>query len=179
MAVGRRHGAPQDRPHLLDQLAVALLEVLDERRRAFDVGHQHRDETGWELDPFDGGARASKLALGAQLAVDEPDGNDPVLLRRVQQPLAGPLAGLLVLEVDLVEAGERVADVRLVVDREAPAAGRIDQRERAVRQLRPLGGIESRHALDDNNAFGYVSLTIPIRTASSTAWVRSRAFSFS
>ena len=146
MAVRRGHGAPQDRPHLVDQLAVALLEVLDERGRALDVGHQHRDETGRELDSFGRGPRPSQLALGAQLAVDEPDGHDPVLLRRVQQPLAGPLAGRLVLEVDLVEPGERVADVRLVVDREAPAAGRIDQRKRAVRQLRPLGGIESRHA---------------------------------
>ena len=69
--------------------------------------------------------------LRLQLAGDEADRHDAVLLRRVQQPVARALPGGLVLEADLVEPGERVPHVRLVVDRQPPPAARVDVGEGA------------------------------------------------
>ena len=57
------------------------------------------------------------MLLRSQLAGDEPDGQDAVLLRGVQQSLAGALPGVVVLEGDLIEPGERILHVGLVVDR--------------------------------------------------------------
>ncbi len=74
-----------------------------------------------------------------------PTGHDAVLLRRGEQLLAGALAGRLVLERHLLEAGEGVADVRLVVDREPPLPLRVDVGEGAVGQVSPLGRVELRH----------------------------------
>src|SRR5207245_373680 len=76
--------------------------------------------------------RVSPLRL--QLARDEPDGHDAVLLRRVQQPRAGALPSGIVLESDLVEPGERIAHVGLVVDRKPPPAPGIDVGEGPVRE---------------------------------------------
>ena len=68
-----------------------------------------------QLDHEATGRRVSPLR--PQLARDEPDRHDAVFLRRVQQPFAGALARGIGLEGDLVEPGERIAHVRLVVDR--------------------------------------------------------------
>src|SRR6266542_2448676 len=89
-------------------------------------------------------------ALRTQLAGDEPDGHDAVLLGGVQEPLAGPLPGRVVLERDLVEPGEGVAHVRLVVDGQPSPAERVYVSERAVRQSRPVAVFEPGH-LSDNN----------------------------
>jgi hypothetical protein len=56
--------------------------------------------------------------LGSQLAGDEPDRHDAVLLGRVQQPPARAVPGGVVLEGDLVEPGEGIPHVRLVIDRQ-------------------------------------------------------------
>src|SRR6266545_1917330 len=72
--------------------------------------------------------------VGAQLAGDESDGEDAMALGRVEQPRTRAVARRLVLEDHLIEAGERVADVALVVDGEAPATLWIDIREVAVAQ---------------------------------------------
>src|SRR5262249_58457675 len=84
--------------------------------------------------------------LGLQLARDESDRHDAVLLRRVQQPLAGALAGGIVLEGDLVEPGQRIPHVGLIVDRKSPPAARIDVGEGPVRQAGSLARLEPRHA---------------------------------
>jgi len=44
----------QHRPYLVDECVIALPEALHQRRRAFDVGHQHRDESRGQRDgaPF-------------------------------------------------------------------------------------------------------------------------------
>ena len=72
-------------------------------------------------------------ALRLQLAGHEADRYDAVLLRRSEQPGAGPIARHFVFETDLVEASKRVADVGLVVDRQPAGATRIDIREGAIR----------------------------------------------
>ena len=51
-----------------------------------------------------------------------PTGTILNFLAALQEPGAGPLAGRLVLEGDLAEAGQRVADVGRVVDRQPPLA---------------------------------------------------------
>jgi len=51
------------------------------------------------------------------LVGDEPDRHDLELLGRVEEPLARTVAGGVVLERDLVEASERVADMAGVMDR--------------------------------------------------------------
>ena len=83
------------------------------------------------------------LTLAPQLAVHEADRHDPVLLGGPQQPPPGAVAGLVVLELHLVESGQGVANVRFVVNRQAPATVRIDVREVAVAQHPALSGAES------------------------------------
>ena len=97
-----------------------------------------------QLDHEAPGRRVAPLRL--QLAGDEADRHDAVLLRRVQEPGARALAGGVVLEADLAEPGERVPDVRLVVDRQPPPAARVDIGEGAGGELGPLAGDQSRHA---------------------------------
>ena len=84
--------------------------------------------------------------LRLELRADEPDRRYAVLLRGAQEPEPGAVARRLVVEDDLVEARERVAHVRRVVDRQPPLAGRVDVRERAVRELRAGLRIELGHA---------------------------------
>jgi hypothetical protein len=87
------------------------------------------------------------LHLRAELAGDEADGHDPVLLGGVEEPLAGPFPGRFVLERHLVEALQGIADVRLVVDRQAPSSPRIHVREGALGQPRAFPGAELAHEL--------------------------------
>ena len=84
--------------------------------------------------------------LRLQLRADEADRRYAVLLRGAQEPKPGAVACRLVVEDDLVEARERVANMRRVVDRQAPLARRIDVGERAVRELRAGLRIELGHA---------------------------------
>ena len=82
--------------------------MLDQSGRAFDVGHQHRDEAGRKGDPT---RPLDERALVLELAGDETDRHDLELLRRVEQPHARLLAGRLVFEGNLPEPNERVSDV--------------------------------------------------------------------
>ena len=93
---------------------VLVAEAVQQLGRALDVGQQERH------------VARRQLPLGLQLRADEADRHDPVLLGRVQQPAARPVARGLVLERHLVEARKRVAHVRSVVDRQAPLALRVD-----------------------------------------------------
>jgi hypothetical protein len=106
---------------------------VDELGRTLDVGHHERD------------LAARQGPFRSKLRPDEAERYDPVLPRRPEQSHPGSIAAGLVLEVDPIEPGERVPDVRLVVDRQAPSAVRVDVGERAVRQLRPRSSIECRH----------------------------------
>jgi hypothetical protein len=81
-----------------------------------------------------------------QLRADEADRHDPVLLGRAQEPAARHVARLFAFERDLAEARERIPDVRRIMDRQTPAAIRIDVREAAVGKLRTLLGGERWHA---------------------------------
>ena len=90
-------------------------------------------------------AAPAALALRLELTGDEADRDDAEAFGRSEQSRAGLLARLLVLELDLVEAGEGVADVGGVVDRQAPAALGVDVGEGARRQLGSIRRLESGH----------------------------------
>lgn len=62
-----------------------------------------------------------------------------------QESHPGAIPGAVVLEGDLVEPGQGVADVRRVVDRQATLAVGIDVGERAVRKRRALPCRERGH----------------------------------
>jgi hypothetical protein len=132
------HGSVENGANALQQGAVSIAQLTEQDGRSFDVGHQQRDEP-----PGQAGGHLSPLRL--QLAGDEPDRHDAVLPGRVQQPLPCSLARGLVLEGDLVEPGQRVPYVGLVVDRQPPAAGGVDVGERPVGETRALAGLQSRH----------------------------------
>ena len=132
----------EDRADAVEQLAVAVAEPVDQLRRSLDVGEQHGHEARRQVARL---GPAAELALGLQLAGDEPDRNDAEALGRLQQTGAGLLACRLVLEHDLVEAGQGVADVGGVVDRQTPAAARVDVGEGGGRQLGAIGRLEPGH----------------------------------
>ena len=79
-------------------------------------------------------ARAATGALVPEFCADEPDRHDAEPLGRTEQPETGSFPRLVVLELDLPEASQGVADVARIDDREAPATLRVDVRERAVGQ---------------------------------------------
>jgi hypothetical protein len=144
LAAHSQRGVSLDRPHVVDQVAVALTQTMDQGGRTFDVRHQHRHEAGRQLYRLSC-PELTELTLRLQLTGDEPDRHDPVLLGRVQQSLAGALSSAFVFEHDLAETSERVPDVGLVVDRQpAPAAG-VHVGERAVRKIGSLRRVESGH----------------------------------
>jgi hypothetical protein len=103
---------------------------VDQRRRSLDVGEKHRDEARRREDRFV--SPALEVTLGLQLVGDEPDGHDLELPRGDEESLTRPVTGGFVLERDLVQAGERVADVVGIVDREPTAPAGIDVGEGAV-----------------------------------------------
>ena len=133
-------GTPHDRaqvaPELGEERRIGIPELVEQARRIDDVRHQEGDRPAWER------ARPGY----PQLALHETNGDDPVPARRTQQPAPCPITGGLVLEEDLVEAGQRVSNVRLVMNREPPAATRVDVGERAVAQRPWLLRAELRHA---------------------------------
>jgi hypothetical protein len=91
VAVIPQRGVPQHGPDPLEQVAVAVAEAADQRRRFLDVGEQHRHEARRQTDRFV--APAPQVALRPQLVGDEPDGHDRELLGRVELPLARTVAG--------------------------------------------------------------------------------------
>jgi len=101
--------------------------------------------TGRSLPPqLDHQTAGGGVALsGLQLAGDEPDGDDAVLLRGVQQPRARALPRRVVLEADLPEARERVPYVRLVMDGQPSPPARVDVGEGAVAEAGALAGVEA------------------------------------
>jgi hypothetical protein len=135
-------GAFEDRAHAIEQRAIAVAETVQQRRRALHVGEQHGDETRRQVRRV---APPAELALRLELAGDEADRDDAEALGRPEQTRAGLLARLLVIELDLVEAGEGVADVGGVVDRQATTALRVDIGEGVRRQLGSIRRLESGH----------------------------------
>jgi hypothetical protein len=138
----RAHRGPHDPPDVGQHVGVPVAGTAQQRRRALDVAEQERDPA------------RRQPGLRLELRVDEADRHDAVPLGRAQQPAARAVAGRVVLEGDLVEPGEGVADVRRVVDREAPPALRVDVREGAVGKPRALLGAERGHG-------GMFARTIP------------------
>src|SRR5207253_2177173 len=127
---------------------------LEKARRALDVGEEECDRTARER-PHVGAAGF------AELAVEETERDDPVLLGGTEKPFAGALSRGVVLEVDLIEPREGVAHVRNVVDRQPAAALGIDVRERAVGKPRAGGGAKRWHGsglLGEENHRALVSL---------------------
>src|SRR2546425_8233275 len=127
VAVRTTHAGPDDRPYVAQEDDVPVSQPVQKARRTFDVreeeGHgparQARDVDSARLD-------LSLEPLFAELPVEEPDRNDSVFLRRSQEPLPRAFARGIILEGDLIEPRQGVPDVRGVVDRQAPAALRID-----------------------------------------------------
>ena len=110
--------------------------VQDRERRVTEHGPQPLFQLLGRADraQLDDGLAGGRLpALRAQLAGHETDGHDAVLLGRFEQPGSRPISRRFVLETRLVEARERVANVGFVIDRQPPAARRIDIGEGAVR----------------------------------------------
>lgn len=79
-----------------------------------------------------------------------------------EEPLAGTFPRGVVLEVDLIEPGQGVANVRDVVDRQPAAPLGIDVGERAVGKPRAGDGVERWHGsfglLGEENDRALVSL---------------------
>ena len=123
-ACGRPPAASSSRPQALQQPG-----------RSLDVRQQERHLAG------------RQLLFGPKLRVDEPDRHDAVLLGRVQQPVARPVARRVVLERHLVKPRERVAHVRSVVDGQPPLAARVDVCKGAVGESRAFLRRERRHRL--------------------------------
>ena len=96
-----------------------------------------------ELD--DQTARVDRPDLRTELTAEEADRDDPVPLGRPQQPGPRPIARLGILEAGLVEPRQRVPDVRLVVDRQPPAAGGVHVGEGAVGQSGPPRRVQLGH----------------------------------
>ena len=124
--------------------------VEDRERRIAEHGPQPRFQLLGrpEAAEFDDRfARRRLETLRAQLAGHEADRHDAVLLGGFQQPRSSPIPRRFVFEAGLIEPRKRVADMRQVVDRQAPSATGIDVSEGAVRQLGTCLAAELGHAL--------------------------------
>ncbi len=95
----------------------------------------------------DGSRAAPPLAepRRLELARDEADRHDAEPLGRLQQPLAGELPGGVVLEIDLPEPRQSVADMGGVVDRQAAPALRVDVRKGPVRKAGTFVRLQASH----------------------------------
>ena len=143
VAAARRDTRPQDGPQLLDQGCEMLVDALHQRGGTLDIGHQHRDESAGEHR--DTCVERRQGPFHFQLSGNEADRHDLELLRRVQQTLASAVTGCVALEVDPPEPCQRVANMARIVDRQSPAATRVDVREGTVGKFRPLVRIEACH----------------------------------
>src|SRR3989454_977966 len=123
-----------------EEVSISIAQPAEKGGRAFDVGHQERDK------PFrERGSMSSLCPRRVQLAGNEANGYDAVLLGCVQQPLAGALARSIVLKVHLVEPGERIPHVGFVIDGQSPPAARVDVGEGVLRKAGPLAGVKPGH----------------------------------
>jgi hypothetical protein len=136
LAAGICDGRSKEVAGLGQDRGPAVAETLEEGGRGLDVGEQEGDQ-------------ANRQAAGrpprAELAGDEADRHDAVLLGRPQQAGAGPVARLVAFEAELVEAREGVPNVGFVVDRQPPVAARVDIGESAVGELGARLGVKCRH----------------------------------
>src|SRR6266508_3290637 len=108
---------PDDRAHAAEDGRVAVAERLQEARRSLDVGEQERERAAWQArDVLRARLDLALQALLTELPVEEADRDDPVLLRRPYELQARLLTRVGALERHLLEARERVPDVRGVVD---------------------------------------------------------------
>ena len=123
-----------------EQVSISIAQAAEKNGRAFDIGHQEGDKPFGERGSM-GGLSSRRL----QLAGNETDGDDAVLLRRVQQPLAGALARTIVLKVDLVEPGKGIPHVSFVIDGQSPPAAGVDVGEGVLRKAGPLAGVKPGH----------------------------------
>ncbi len=132
-SAGPSHRAADQTTRIGQQSGISIAEAVNNPGRVLDVGEQERHCAGGQ----------GALALAAELAVHEADRHDPVLLGGLQEPPPGAIAGIVVLELHLVESGQGVANVRFVVDRQPPPTPGIDVGEGAVAQRPALPGAES------------------------------------
>lgn len=132
---GVADGGALDTPNGVDHCAVSVFELGEVARRALDIGEQEGELAGRQFRP--------------ELAVDKANRQDSVALRRLEQ--AGPRAipHGLVVEQEPVEARQGVADMRLVVDRQAAASVGVDVREGGIGKLRPFSCAQLSHAEHD------------------------------
>jgi len=141
---------PEDPPDVGEESAVAITQARYKSGRVGDVSEEEGDHAGRQQTHL---ARAGAdlashslvlygqpfrcCALRTQLSGHEADGHDSVLFCRFEQPGPGTIPGGLVLKRGLVEARQRVADMCIVVDRQAPVAAGVDVGELAVGQAVP------------------------------------------
>src|SRR3989454_8347245 len=123
-----------------EQVSISIAQAAEKSGGAFDIGHQERHEPLGERGSM-GGLSPRRL----QLAGNETDGDNAVLFRCVQQPLAGALARSIVLKVDLVEPGKRIPHVSFVIDGQSPPAAGVDVGEGVLRKAGPLAGVKPGH----------------------------------
>src|SRR5207245_8359389 len=100
---------PDERPHVAQQGRVGVAEPLQQLGRPLDVGEEEGDRAAWQVLQADRARTAlAILTFLAQLAVEEPERDDAVVLRRAQKPLACGVAGGRLLERRPLETRERV-----------------------------------------------------------------------
>ncbi len=139
------HRVADDAADVLQQGCVTLAQTSEQKGGTLDVGQEEGHRAGRERREVG----RPVAALRSELPRDEPDGNDAVLLCRVQQPPAGVLPGRVVLEPDPFEPAEGGPHVRLVVDRQPSPAIGVDVGERPVGEARPLTSAELGHGDED------------------------------
>ena len=127
--------------------AEALAELVHQPGRALHVGHQHRHEPGRQARPgWPGRAGADCSSL-----VMNPTGTMRKRLAACSSRVRARSRGGVVLEGDLAEAGEGVADVGGVVDRQAARPLRVDVGEGAIRGAWRARGPRGSPCRDGNN----------------------------
>jgi hypothetical protein len=142
------HRVADDAADVLQQGCVALAQTSEQKGGTLDVGQEEGHRAGRERREVG----RPVAALRSELPRDEPDGNEAVLLRRVQQPPASFLPRRIVLEPDPFEPAERVPHVRLVVDRQPPPTIGVDVGERPIGEARPLTSAELGHGDEDTRS---------------------------
>src|SRR5439155_24217541 len=100
VAAGVAHARADETAHITQHPCVSVAEPLEEARRTLDVGEQERHRAARPALPARG---RSALALFTQLAVEEPERDDAVLLRRSEHALPCALASHVTFERHLLE----------------------------------------------------------------------------